>query len=127
MTAEERDRMNALCARIQEEKDYKHFESLLRELTEVIHQKELRFPQHEGALTWHRNRPWKSLSGRVQRVVKGLYRDHTEHVEITIPEAENLFREIRIENTFTDLDGQPVALKQGTPVDVTFEADVSCG
>jgi hypothetical protein len=44
-------------------------------------------------------------------------------VEISIPDAEELFREIRIDNTFTDVNGQPVALKQGVPVEITFEAD----
>jgi hypothetical protein len=38
-------------------------------------------------------------------------------------EAEELFREIRIENRFTDADGQPVALKDGARLNVTFEAD----
>jgi hypothetical protein len=37
--------------------------------------------------------------------------------------AEDLFREIRIENAFTDADGQTVALKDGAHVDVSFEAD----
>ena len=49
----------------------------------------------------------------------------TGEVEIAIEAAEDLFREIRIENTLTDVDGNPVALKNGAEVDVTFEAEVS--
>lgn len=115
--------MNTLCVRIQDEKDYQHFEGLLRELTDVIGQKERRFPQHDGAGKRHQNRPWKTVSGTVQKVIRRVYGRHTEFVEITIPEAEDLFRELRIENTLADLDGQVVALKQGAHVDVTFEAD----
>lgn len=59
----------------------------------------------------------------MQKIVKNVYRNDAETVEITIPEADDLFREIRIANTFTDLDGQPVKLKQGIRVEVTFEAD----
>ncbi len=123
MTTEERDRMNTLCVRIQDEKDYRRFEGLLRELTDVIGQKERRFPQHDGAGKRHQSRPWKTVSGTVHKVISRVYGRHSELVEITIPEAEDLFRELRIENTLTDLGGQVVALKQGAHVDVTFEAD----
>lgn len=46
-------------------------------------------------------------------------------MEIAIEAAEDLFREIRIENTLTDVDGNPVALKNGAEVHVTFEAEMS--
>jgi hypothetical protein len=68
-------------------------------------------------------RPWKTLSGRVQKIVQRVYRNQQEHVEIAIQEAEDLFREIRIENSFTGVNGEIVALKQGASVDLTFEAD----
>ena len=68
-------------------------------------------------------RPWKTLSGTVQKVFKSAFANQAESVEISISEAEDLFREIRIENRFSDVDGQMVALKEGVPVDVTFEAD----
>lgn len=122
MTAEERERMNSLCIRIQEEKDHQHFENLLQELDEVIARKQRRFPQGDGVLARRgRSRPWKMVSGVVQKIVTGAYPNET--VEITIPEAEDLFREIRIVNTFTDVDGQRVSLKHLARVDVTFEAD----
>jgi hypothetical protein len=38
-------------------------------------------------------------------------------------QADDLFREIRIENNFTDVAGGPVALTSGARLDVTFEAE----
>jgi len=124
MTPEEREQMNSLCIRIQNEKDYERFEALLRELNDVISRKERRFPQSHSAGMPGRLRPWKTVSGVVQKVLKNIYSRHgADAVEISIAEAEELFREIRIENRFTDVDGQPVALKDGARLDVTFEAD----
>jgi hypothetical protein len=124
MTPQEREQMNSLCIRIQQEKDYRSFAVLLKELTVLIRKKEVRFPEHDRPIAWHRSgRPWKTLSGSVQKIIKNVYANQAENVEIGIDEAENLFREVRIENTFSDADGQPVALKQGARVDVTFEAD----
>jgi hypothetical protein len=123
MTPEEREQMDTLCIRIQEEKDYSRFETLLRELLELVHQKEIRFPQHHTTDTRQRTRPWKELSGSVQKIVKNVYANQTEIVEIGIDQAENLFREIRIDNAFTDVDGHTVALKEGAVVDVTVEAN----
>ena len=43
--------------------------------------------------------------------------------EISIPKAEDLYREIRIDNVLKDEKGEEAALKEGAPVDVTIEAD----
>jgi hypothetical protein len=58
----------------------------------------------------------------VNKLVKPVA-DQPEKVEISITGADDLFREIRIENKFTGADGGPVALTNGTHVDVTFEAE----
>lgn len=47
MTPEERERMNWLAIRIQQEKDHETFTKLVDELTELIDQKERRFPPEE--------------------------------------------------------------------------------
>jgi hypothetical protein len=39
--------------------------------------------------------------------------------------ADDLYKEIRIENTLTDEKGRPVRLKKGAEVEVTVEADKS--
>ena len=123
MTPEERERMNLLSIQIQEEKDYHRFQILLRDLNDLVRRKERRFAQRGGPNLAQRTRPWKTVSGRVEKIVKGVYLNHTDRAEITIPEAEDLFLEIRIENAFTDVDGQQVALKEGAQLDLTFEAD----
>ena len=120
MTLEEREQMNSLVSGIQQEKDYARFEALLRELNSLISRKELRF---HGSSASRRKRPWRATSGVVQRIVKSFDPKRSDSIEITLAEAEDLFREIRIENKFTDATGQQVALKQGSHVDVTFEAD----
>jgi len=123
MTPDEREQMNSLSTRIQEEKDYRRFVALLRELNELVSRKEHRFPQHNGGSMWQRKGPWRTVSGVVQKIIKSVSPNHADSVEISIGEAEDLFREIRIDNRFTHLDGQTVALRQGAHVDVTFEAD----
>ena len=98
--------MNSLCIRMQEEKDYPRFEALMRELHELVSRKERRFPQHGGNDAWQRNRPWKTVPAVVQKIIKSVYPGQMEKIEISIPAADDLFREIRIENTLTDADDQ---------------------
>jgi hypothetical protein len=47
MTSEERHNMNALCARIQDEKDPKVFDELIRELNELFEEKHERINPHK--------------------------------------------------------------------------------
>lgn len=53
-----------------------------------------------------------------------MHPDQSEKVEVLITEADELFREIRIANKLTGPEGEPVSLKQGVRVEVTFEAEV---
>jgi hypothetical protein len=123
MTPEECERMTGLCSAIQKEQDYNRFASLLTELGEILARKEQRrFKQHPK-LIWQRNRPWKTVPARVSKLVKVGLSDQPEKVEIAITAADDLFREIRIENKFTGVDGRTVALTNGAHVDVTFEAE----
>jgi len=123
MTAEERERMNSICIRIQEEQDYGSFATLLRELSELIARKEQRRFRDHPKLIWQRNRPSKSVPAVVKRIVKSTFGQEPEKVEISIPAADDLFREIRIENNFIDVDGATVTLTNGAQVEVTFEAE----
>ena len=123
MTSEERNQMNRLCTRIQEEKDYDKFKASLLELNLLIQRKEQRLGHHAGQRAWQRTRPWRTVSAIVKKIVKPLQPEETERAEISIAEADDLFREIRVENRLTDVDGSPVALKQGAYVEVTFEAE----
>lgn len=124
MTPDERERMNRICAEIQEERDYTKFTGLLRQMNELIERKvERRFRQYPRV--WcHGARPSVTVPAVAQKIIKPLSdSDRKERVEISIAGADALFREVRIENRFTDMDGQSVALKQGARLDVTFEAD----
>ena len=61
--------------------------------------------------------------GKVQRIIKPAHREDVEKAEIAIEGGEDLYKEIRIENTLRDENDNPVKLKQGAEVDVVVEAD----
>ena|ERR1700693_5683436 len=122
MTSEERERMNSLCAGIQEEKDYNKFAALLHEMSELIARKEQRRFQQYPKLVWQRNRPWRTIPAVVSKIVKPIVADQPEKVEIAVEVADDLFREIRIENTLTDVDGGSVSLTKGAQLEITLEA-----
>jgi len=63
-----------------------------------------------------------TLPGTVERIIKPISGDEPEKAQIAINGADHLYREIRIENTLKDENGDPVRLKQGAEVEVTVEA-----
>lgn len=65
----------------------------------------------------------KKLAATVKKVIKPRVPSGPEKAEITIHEAEDLYKEIRVENTLVDEKGQGVRLKEGASVDVIVEAD----
>jgi hypothetical protein len=123
MTSEERERMNSLCLGIQEEKDYNRFAAMLHEMSELIARKEQRRFQQFPRVTWQRNKPWKTVSAVVQKTVRPLLANQPEKVQIAIAAADDLFREVRIENDFMDVDGASVPLTTGAKLTITFEAE----
>ena len=68
------------------------------------------------------NKPSVTLPGTVEKIIPPVYPSDTEKAQIGIEGAEDLYREIRVENTLQDENGKPVALKPGAHVDVTIEA-----
>jgi len=48
-----------------------------------------------------------------------------EKVGIIFDAADELFRELRVENRFTGPDGGLVALSEGTQLEVTLEAEIA--
>ncbi len=68
------------------------------------------------------NKKRKKLRGRVQRAIQPIANE-PEKAEIEVDEAEDLYREIRIENVVTDENGEQARLKPGAKVDVVVEAD----
>ena len=65
----------------------------------------------------------KKLRGTVQKIIKPIYSHGTEKAQIDIHQADDLYREIRVENELTDENGEKVTLKPGAEVDLVLEAD----
>jgi hypothetical protein len=64
-----------------------------------------------------------TLPGTVKKVIPAIHPSLPEKAEISVEGADDLYREIRIENTLSDESGNEVSLKPGAQVDVTIEAD----
>lgn len=67
----------------------------------------------------------KKLRGTVKKIIKSPVPTEPEKAEIDIHDADELYREIRVENVVTSEDGEKAKLKEGAPVDVIVEADSS--
>ena len=65
----------------------------------------------------------RKLRGTVQKVIKPPFPAVPAKAQIGIEEADDLYREIRIENVLTDENGEQAHLKPGAKVDVVVEAD----
>lgn len=116
--------MNELCAAIQVETDYEKFAAMLREMTELIERKEQRRFPKQPKLVWLRKKPWVSMLATARRLLPSADGPNRK-VEISVSGADDLYREIRIENQLTGLDGEPVALAAGAQIVLTLEAEVT--
>jgi molybdopterin-binding protein len=65
----------------------------------------------------------KKLRGSVKKVIKSPVPSEPEKAEIVIHEAEDLYKEIRIENVVTDEKGKENKLKEGEDVDLIVETE----
>lgn len=70
-----------------------------------------------------KDQPSTTLPGTVEKVIKPLDPRDEEKAQIGIVGAEDLYREIRVDNTLTNEKGEEVQLKQGARVEVTIAAD----
>jgi hypothetical protein len=68
-------------------------------------------------------RPSVTLPGKVEKIIPGVVRAMPEKAQIAVEGAEDLYKEIRVENTLEDENGKPVSLKPGAEVEVTIEAE----
>jgi hypothetical protein len=69
------------------------------------------------------SKPKTTRPGTVEKIIKSPFPQEPEKAEIAVEGADHLYREIRIENTLEDANGNKVKLKAGAQVDVTVEAD----
>jgi len=68
-------------------------------------------------------KPNTTLPGTVEKIIKSPYPSEPEKAQIAIEGADHLYKELRIENTLKDENGNEVRLKQGAEVEVTVEAE----
>ena len=64
-----------------------------------------------------------TLPGTVKKVIPPIHPSLPEKAEISVEGADELYREIRVENALNDEHGNEVSLKPGAEVQVTIEAD----
>ena len=69
------------------------------------------------------DKPSTTLPGTVEKIIKPIDPREPEKAQIAVEGAEELYREIRIDNTLKDEKGEEVAIKEGAQVEVTIEAD----
>ena len=65
----------------------------------------------------------KKLVAKVGKIIKSHYPAEPEKAELRVEQADQLYREIRIENRLMDENGNEARLKEGAEVDVQIEAD----
>jgi hypothetical protein len=92
--------------------------ALKRELEKPIEKETLMANKSEVT-----DKPNVTLAGKVEKIIETPDPREPEQAQITVEGAETLYKEIRIENTLTDNNGNEVRLKEGAEVDVTVEAD----
>ena len=68
-------------------------------------------------------KPSVTLPGKVEKVIKSPDPGEPEKAQVSLEKGDDLYKEIRIENTLTDANGKRVALKAGAHVEVTVQAD----
>ncbi len=61
--------------------------------------------------------------GTVQKIIKSQFPQESEKAQIAVEGADDLYREIRIENVLEDNKGKKVKLKPGAHVEITVEAE----
>jgi len=69
------------------------------------------------------DKPSTTLPATVEKIIKSPSPSEPEKAQIAVEGADHLYRELRIENTLIDENGEKVSLKQGAEVEVTIEAE----
>jgi len=69
------------------------------------------------------DKPSTTRPGTVQKIIKSPYAGAPEKAEIAVQGADDLYKEIRIENALFDENGEEVSLKKGAQVEVKIEAN----
>lgn len=70
-----------------------------------------------------KKKPKTVKHGTVKKIIKPHHPSLPEKAEVEIHDADELYKEIRIENVLEDEHGNKVKLKEDAAVDITVEAD----
>lgn len=69
-------------------------------------------------------KPKATKPGIVEKIIKPLYPGDPEKAQISVQGADDLYKDIRIDNTLEDAKGNKVKLKEHAEVNVVVEADL---
>ncbi|PYX53823.1 MAG: hypothetical protein DMG76_24060 [Acidobacteria bacterium] len=64
-----------------------------------------------------------TMPGTVEKIIPPVHPSGPEKAQIALEGGEELYREIRIDNSLTNENGDEVRLKKGAEVEITVEAD----
>lgn len=64
-----------------------------------------------------------TLHGTVAKLITSRVSTEPEKAQISVDGADDLYKELRIENTLTDEGGNAVRLKRGVDVEITIKAE----
>ena len=70
-----------------------------------------------------KKKPKTMKRGRVKKIIKSPDPSVPEKAEVEVHGADDLYKEIRIENELEDEHGKKVKLKEDAHVDITVEAE----
>ena len=68
-------------------------------------------------------KPSVTLPGKVEKIIKSVDPSEPNKAQIAVEGAEELYQELRIENTLADERGNEVELKTGDEAKVTVQAE----
>ena len=68
-------------------------------------------------------KPSTTLPATVEKIIKPLVPTEPEKAQIAVHGADHLYRELRIDNTLTDENGDKVRLQPGAEVEVTIASE----
>lgn len=68
-------------------------------------------------------KPSTTLPATVEKIIKSPAPGVPDKAQIAVEGADHLYRELRVENTLIDENGEKVQLKLGAEVEVTIAAD----
>jgi hypothetical protein len=68
-------------------------------------------------------KPSTTMPATVEKIIKSPSPNLPDKAQISVEGADHLYRELRIENTLINENGETVHLKEGAEVEVTIKAE----